>query len=598
MTQRTVDKKKQRRADFHEIVGEYLRQEKRSILLAVGCMLGFTATELLAPWPLKVIFDHILLDRPLPHQLGLLAPVLQQGKTWAVLVVSLGIVLIALVRAFFSYFQDYLVSRTGYQLVYTLRRELFAHLQQLSLSYHSRARAGELLARVTSETEVLKDVFVESVLTSLSHLLTVVGMFVVMLLLSWRLSLVVVATFPLLFFALTSIYRKIKVTTRSQRERESRIAARLSEVLASVPLVKAFGRESYEQERFDTESSRTLEEGLRAERLAAAATRAVELIRAAGLWATVLYGALLVLGGRMSPGGVLVFIAYFNDMYKPLRNLAKTSTRLSRAMVSRQRIAAILDTEPEVWGQGSSVVAANLKGEVIFDHVSFAYDDGDEVLKDVSFKIAPGERVALVGPSGSGKSTIANLLLRFYHAREGAIYIDGVNIENYERASLRREIGIVLQDSLLFGASIRENIAYGKPDATQEEIEEAARQAHIHDFIKSLPHGYDTLIGERGGTLSGGQRQRICLARAIIKHPSILILDEPTSAVDPESAALIHEAVERLRAGKTTLVIAHYFHDLESYDRILVLQKGVLVEQGTHEELMAARGDYYRLFNQ
>jgi ATP-binding cassette, subfamily B, bacterial len=593
-----VSQKKQRRADFREIVSEYLWQEKRGILLAVGCMLGYTAMELLAPWPLKVIFDHVLLDRPLPPALAWLAPVMGQGKTWAVLIISLGIILIAGVRAVFSYFQDYLVSRTGYQLVYTLRRELFAHLQQLSLSYHSRARAGELLARVTSETEVLKDVFVESVLTSLAHALTVVGMFAVMLVLSWKLSLVVAATFPLLFFTLAAIYRKIRVTTKSQREREGRIAARLGEVLASVPLVKAEGRESYEQERFDAESLTTLEEGLRAERMAAAATRAVELIRAAGLWATVLCGALLVLRGQMSPGDVLVFIAYFNDMYKPLRNLAKTSTRLSRAMVSRQRIAAILDTEPEVWKEDSAVVTNGLKGEVVFERVSFAYDDGDEVLKNVSFRIAPGERVALVGPSGSGKSTIANLLLRFYHAQSGAIYLDGVNIEDYERASLRREVGVVLQDALLFGASIRENIAYGKPDATEEEIEEAARQAHIHDFIRTLPHGYDTLVGERGGTLSGGQRQRISLARAIIKHPSILILDEPTSAVDPESAALIHEAVERLRAGKTTLVIAHYFHDLEGYDRILVLRKGELVEQGTHDELMAARGAYYRLFRQ
>jgi ATP-binding cassette, subfamily B, bacterial len=593
-----VNQKKQRRADFREIVGEYLRRERRSILLAVGCMLGYTAMELLAPWPLKVIFDHVLLGRPLPPTLGWLAPVLRQGETRAVLIVSSGIVLIAAARALFSYIQDYLVSRTGYQLVYTLRRELFAHLQQLSLSYHSRARAGELLARVTSETEVIKDVFVESVLTTLAHALTVGGMFAVMLLLSWELSLVVAATFPLLFFTLASIYRRIKVTTKEQREREGRIAARLSEVLASVPLVKAEGREGYEQERFDAESQRTLAEGLRAERMAAAATRAVELIRAAGLWATVLCGALLALGGRMSPGDVLVFIAYLNELYKPLRNLAKTSTRVSRAMVSRQRIAAILDTEPEVWEPDSAVVASGLRGEVVFERVSFAYDDGDEVLTDVSFRIAPGERVALVGPSGSGKSTVANLLLRFYHARSGAIYLDGVNIEDYERASLRREVGVVLQDALLFGASIRENIAYGKPDATDEEIEEAARQAHIHEFIQTLPHGYDTLVGERGGTLSGGQRQRLSLARAIIKHPSVLILDEPTSAVDPESAALIHEAVERLRAGRTTLVIAHYFHDLEGYDRILVLRRGRLVEQGTHGELMAARGVYYGLFGQ
>ncbi|HYE74019.1 MAG TPA: ABC transporter ATP-binding protein, partial [Blastocatellia bacterium] len=542
--------------------------------------------------------DYILLDRQLPPSLGWLTPIIQQSKVTAALIVSFSIVVIAGVRAIFSYFQDYLVSRTGYQLVHTLRRELFAHLQQLSLSYHNRARAGELLMRVTAETEVLKDVFVESIITSLAQLLTVVGMFIVMFFVSWKLSLVVLATFPLLFYSLAHIYRKIKVTTKRQREREGRIAARVSEVLSSVSLVKAFGRESYEQEWFDAESSRTLEEGIRAERMTAAATRIVEIIRAGGLWLTVLCGALLVLNGQMSPGDVLVFTAYLSDMYKSLRNLAKTSTRFSRAMVSRQRIAEILDTEPETWDRASAVIANNLKGEVVFDHVSFSYEDGDEVLKDVSFTIRPGEHVALVGPSGSGKSTIANLLLRFYHARSGIIRIDGINIENYQRESLRREIGVVLQDSLLFGATIRENIAYGKPDATQAEIERAAREAYAHDFITALPDGYDTILGERGSTLSGGQRQRISLARAIIKRPSILILDEPTSAVDPESAALIHTAIDKLRAGKTTLVIAHYFSDLAGYDRILVLEEGQLVESGTHDELMLAQGSYFRMFRQ
>jgi ATP-binding cassette subfamily B protein/subfamily B ATP-binding cassette protein MsbA len=481
-------------------------------------------------------------------------------------------------------------------LVYTLRREVFAHLQQLSLSYHSRTRTGELLTKVTSETEVFKDVFVESVLTSVAQILTIIGMFAVLIWLNWKLALIALATLPILFFALAYIYRKIKVSTRQQREREGMIAARISEVLSSVALVKAFGREQYEQDRFDEESAQTLEEGIRTERMAAAATRTVELIKAFGLWATVLYGALLVLRNQMTPGDVLVFTAYLNDMYKPLRNLAKISTRLSRAAISQQRIAEILDTEPETWDSESAVVASQLNGEIVFDQVSFDYGTGQHVLNEVSFRIAPGQRVALVGTSGSGKSTIAKLILRFYHAQSGTITIDGVNIEKYQRETLRREVGIVIQDSLLFGASIRENLAYGKPNATMAEIEAAAKQAYAHDFIIALPNAYDTIIGERGSTLSGGQRQRLCLARAIINHPSILILDEPTSAVDPESAALIHAAVDRLRAGKTTLVIAHHFSDLESYDQILMLRHGRVVEQGTHAELLARRGEYYQMF--
>src|SRR5215468_7081707 len=587
---------KQKSPNVRDIAGAHLWEMRRSLALALLCIFGFTLMELLTPWPLKIIFDYILLDKPLPHSLAWLGGLMAQGKSIAVVVISLSIVLFTGGKSLFDYFQLYQTSRVGYQLAHILRRELFSHLQGLSLYFHNRAKSGELLNRVTTETEVLKDTFAESVMTAASQLLTVVGMFVVMFLLNWRLSLVALATLPILFYSLASIYRRLKIVARKQREREGRIAARISEVLTSVPLVKAYGRERYEQERFDTESAITLEQGIEAERLAAVAMRSLELIKAAGLWATVLFGALLALGGEMTPGDVLIFTAYLNDMYKPLRNLAKLSTRYSRAMVGMRRIQEIFETEPEAGDDASTVEAPRLKGEIVFDHVSFDYGNAKKVLDDVSFAIAPGQRVALVGPSGSGKSTIASLLLRFYDAKSGQIRIDGVDIRRYSRESLRREIGVVLQDSILFGASIRENIAYGKPDASPEEVVEAARQAYAHDFIASLPEGYDTIIGERGATLSGGQRQRICLARAIIKRPSALILDEPTSAVDAESAALIHDALERLQHGKTTLVIAHNFAAMERFDLILVLKNNRVLEQGTHERLLEQKGRYYRLY--
>lgn len=590
--------KRAKQADFRELVRDCLWQMRGQIGLSLLCMLGFTLTELLAPWPLKIIFDHLLLEKPLPATLGWLAGwlVSHQDKMLAALLISLGILVIAGLSGLFSYWQQALTSQIGYQLVYTLRRELVGHLQQLSLAYHNRARTGELLAKVTGETEAFKDVFIESVLLSVSHVLTVIGMFVVMFILNWRLSLVALATFPPLFWALARIYRQLKITAKKQREREGQIAARLNEVLSSMRLVKAYGRERYEQERYEKESALTLVEGLKTERMAAAASRAVEFIKAAGLWATVLFGSVQVLRGELTPGAVLVFTAYLNDMYKPLRNLAKTSTRFSRAVVSMQRIGEILDTEPESWQEDAAVVAERLRGEITFEHVWFDYGGGKEVLQDVSFRIAPGQRVALVGSSGSGKSTIANLILRFYQAQQGRVTIDGVDIAAYQREFLRREIGVVLQDAILFGASIRENIAYGKPDATLAEIEEAARQAYAHEFITALPDGYETILGERGSTLSGGQRQRLCLARAIINQPAILLLDEPTSAIDVESAALIQTAVDRLRAGKTTLVIAHHFSEIESFDQILVLRRGRLVECGTHAELLALRGDYFRMF--
>jgi len=588
--------KKQKSPNVRDIAGAHLWEMRRSLALALLCIIGFTLMELLTPWPLKIIFDYILLDKPLPHSLAWLSGLMAQGKSIAVVVISLSIVLFTGGKSLFDYFQLYQTSRVGYQLAHILRRELFSHLQGLSLYFHNRAKSGELLNRVTTETEVLKDTFAESVMTAASQLLTVVGMFVVMFLLNWRLSLVALATLPILFYSLASIYRRLKIVARKQREREGRIAARISEVLTSVPLVKAYGRERYEQERFDTESAITLEQGIEAERLAAVAMRSLELIKAAGLWATVLFGALLALDGEMTPGGVLIFTAYLNDMYKPLRNLAKLSTRYSRATVSVRRIQEIFETEPEGRDDASTVEAPRLKGEIVFDHVSFDYGNAKKVLDDVSFAIAPGQRVALVGPSGSGKSTIASLLLRFYDARSGQIRVDGVDIRRYSRESLRREIGIVLQDSILFGASIHENIAYGRPEASREEIEEAARQAYAHDFISSFPEGYDTIIGERGATLSGGQRQRLCLARAIVKRPSALILDEPTSAVDAESAVFIHDALERLRHGKTTLVIAHHFAAMDKFDLILVLKNSRVIEQGTHKQLMEQGGRYYRLY--
>lgn len=580
---------------FKQIVSDHLRQVKGSLFVAGLCMLGFTATELLAPWPLKMILDHILLDQPAAPSFSFLDGIFRSGKFFALAAISSMIVFIAVFRGAFSYAQIFLTSRVGYQLVYTLRKELFSHLQRLSLSFHNRARSGELLTRVTSDTNTLRDVFAESALVFVSHLLTVTGMFVVMFAVNWRLSLTVMATFPVLFYALFYTYGKIKASAKKQRKKEGKIASRISETLLSIPLVQAFGRERYEEARFRTESDQTLEESIRTARMTAAATRTVEIISAIGIWAAVLFGSLQVLKGRMTPGEILVFTAYLTQMYKPVRDLAKLSAKFSKAMVSAERIGEILGMAPEILDPPDAVEASGLKGEIVFDRVSFDYGDGRPVLKEVSFSIPSGRRVALVGASGAGKSTITNLILRLYEPRSGTILVDGLEIGRYRRESLRREIGIVLQDSILFGATIKENISYGKPDATEEEIEEAARLAFAHEFIAALPEGYDTIVGERGCTLSGGQRQRVSLARAIIKRPSILILDEPTSAVDAESAQLIGDAVERLQKGKTSLVIVHQFSSIKAFDQILVLKNGEVAEQGTHEELFRLRGHYYEL---
>ncbi|MGE0885458.1 MAG: ABC transporter ATP-binding protein [Blastocatellales bacterium] len=580
---------------FQQIVIARLRQVKGALFLAAICTVGYTAAELVAPWPLKIIFDHVLLDKPLPASLDFLRAVLQSGKTAAIIVISVGILIVAACKGGFAYAQLYLTSRIGYQIVYMLRRELFAHLQRLSLSFHNRARSGELLTKVTSDTNTLKDVFSDSAISLLSQLLTLVGMFAVLFLLNWRLSLIALTTFPALCYAIFTIYRRIKVSARAQREREGRIASRINEALGSTLLVRAFARERYEQQRFDAESSQNLSESIRTARMEAAAARAVEIINALGIWAAVLFGALQVVKGQMTPGEVLIFTAYLTNMYKPLRNLAKLSTQFSRATVSAERIGELLEIEPEDADDDRGVRVGALRGEIAFQQVGFSYDGDKAALKNVSLLIEPGQRVALVGASGAGKSTIASLILRFYRPQRGLVMVDGLSVGDYHRESLRRAIGVVLQDNILFGASIRENIAYGKPHASLEEIEEAARLAYAHDFIAALAEGYGTIIGERGSTLSGGQRQRICLARAIIKRPSILILDEPTAAIDAESSFLIQRAIERLQRGKTTLVISHQFTAMDSFDQIIVLKNGVVVEIGTHAQLLARRGYYFEL---
>lgn len=588
--------RKKESSKLKQIVLNHLGQAKGSLFLAAVGMVCYTLTELLAPWPLKIIFDHILLSKPLPSSLSFLSGILQGGAVFSVVILSLPIFLIAISKGGFSYLQIYMTSRIGYQMVDTLRRELFVHLQRLSLSFHNRARSGELLTKVTSDTGTLKDVFAESVLTFTSHLLTIIGMFVIMFAMSWKLSLVVLATLPILSYALFYLYRKVKASAVKQRRKEGKVASRISEILISVSLIQAFGREEYEKERFETESAQTLEESIQTARMEAAATRAVEIISAVGVWAVVLFGSLQALKGQMTPGDVLVFISYLHNMYKPIRNLTRLSTKFTKAMISAERIAEILEIEPEIQDLPDAIEASGLKGEIVFQNVSFDYGEGKDVLKDVSFSIAPGERVALVGASGAGKSTIVNLILRLYDSLGGAILIDGVDIKRYRRESLRREIGIVLQDSILFGATIGENISYGKPEAAQEEIEAAARQAHAHDFIARLPDGYDTVLGERGSTLSGGQRQRISLARAIIKRPSILILDEPTSAVDAESAKLIQDALGRFQKGRTSLVIVHQFSSIKNFDQILVLKSGEVAERGTHDALLERKGYYHTLF--
>jgi ABC-type multidrug transport system fused ATPase/permease subunit len=575
------------RTKFHNIVSRNLSAEKWNFVLATLCTLIVAVADLLRPWPLKLIIDNILLGKALPPSLRSLETFFINDKVWTIVAVASLLILISAVKGFSVYAQTSITSRIGYRMAHALRRELFSHLQCLSLTFHKKARAGELLTKVTSDTNSVRDAFSEFALTLVTEVLTLIGMIVIMLVMNIELSLVVLATFPLLTVISVYRFRRIRDSARKVRKAEGNLASRVSETLHAIATVKAFGRERYETERFESESSATLQESIRTARLEAASSRAADMVNAVGTFAVLVFGSLQALRGHITPGSVLIFVSYMNSLYVPIRTLAKLSAKLSRAFVCAGRISDILGIEPEVGDRPGALDANRLRGDISFRNVSFAYGNAGAVLRNISCNIAAGQKVALLGPSGAGKSTIVSLILRLYELEHGEIRIDGVNVKDYKRESLRQQIGIVMQDTVMFGASIRENIAYGKVEATMEEIESAAKAANAHEFICKLPDGYDTVIGERGGTLSGGQRQRLAIARAFVRNAAILVLDEPMTGLDVENEAAVRDALQRLMRGRTCLFITHDLAAAAKADRVLILEHGRICEQSDPLELIA-----------
>ncbi|WP_421657688.1 ABC transporter ATP-binding protein [Leptothermofonsia sp. ETS-13] len=572
-----------------------IRQQKWLLMASFVSLMAEIILHLLEPWPLKFIFDYILLrdvslkSHPLPF-LNSLSPVVLLTS------LALGLVAIAALRAAAAYFSIVGMALAATNILTEVRADLYSHLQRLSLTFHNKARTGDLITRVTSDVERLREVTVVAVMPLLAHSLTLVGMIGVMFWMNWELALIGVAIFPIFLFSMVRLTRKIRHIVKVQRLREGAIAANAAEAIGAIKVVQALSLHDMLERDFSNHNQHSLKASNQAQRFSAALERMMELLVGIATALVLWRGVHLVMDKMLTPGDLLVFINYLRIAFKPMRQLAKYTGQIAKATASGERILDVLDTVPDVQDSRGAIAAPPFKGRVKFANVSFAYEAGKPILQHLSFAVEPGQHVALVGPSGGGKSTLVSLLLRLYDPVEGSISIDGLDLRAYQLRSLRQQISIVLQDSTLFAASVRDNIAYGRLGATQAEIEQAARLANAHNFILNLPQGYDTILGERGATLSGGQRQRIAIARAAIRHAPIVILDEPTVGLDNENERAVTEALERLTQGCTTFWISHNLRATESADLILYIEAGQVLERGTHSELISLGGRYAALY--
>lgn len=575
----------------------YLKPVRRELTMAVLCSMGGVLMVVARPWPIKMVFDYALLSKKKIQWVFPFYLLKGYGPEGVAAIACLLLFAITLLWGLFIYNQRFLIATAGQHVTYTLRRRLFAHYQRLSLSFHRQAHVGDLLLRATSDTNLLREMLVDATLIITTEFLVLFSMIAVMLTMDWQLTMISLAVIPLLALAVFRISNDLRVAVRRQRKKEGRAAGIFGEMLQSVAVIQVFGREAYEEERFAGPNRQTLRQARRTVRLEANLERVSEILLAVGTGTVLWFGVQRVLSGLLTPGDLLVFTSYLNSTYRPLRRIANVSARLSKALSCAERVFSVLRVQEKVRVRPDARPAPALMGQISFKEVSFGYQRDRLVLRDVSFTVRPGETVAIVGPNGAGKSSLCALLPRLYDPIAGRIKVDGEKITHFTLSSLREQIGVVLQQPLLFAGSVRENIAYGKPNAPLEEIIAAAQAADAHEFICALPRGYDALIGERGDTLSGGQRQKIAIARAMIKDPAILILDEPTAALDATSAAQLNATLVRLSHRKTTVRVSHRLSEVNYADLILVLQAGQVAQVGTHETLVNEPGWYRDTFD-
>jgi ABC-type multidrug transport system fused ATPase/permease subunit len=582
----------------YPLVWSLLKPYRGTLLIILLAMLLQMVATVATPWPLKIVLDNVVGEHKLPHWMDDFLRPFMHGETKMEIAAAaaIALVLIVVLGAVASYVANYCTTSVGQWVANDLRIRTYDRLQHLSLNYYNTHEMGTLLSTITADVQTIQGFASSSTLGIVVDFLTIVGMLAIMFWLNWDFTLIAVAVTPFMLLIISRFKKAIKKATKEVRKEQSKIVAVVQQGLESMKVVKAFGRQDLEQEELSEVSKATVEAALKARRVKALLAPMVNVIVALCTAFVLWRSSSLILRGAMTAGALTVFLSYLAQLFKPVKDLATMTNTIAQTAVGVERVRAILEADDVIPEKADAREPEAFRGDIAFDHVQFGYDKEAKVLNNVSFKVSAGQMVGVVGPTGSGKSTVVSLIPRFYDPVRGRIMIDGVDVRDFTVRGLRSQIGYVLQETVLFRGTVAENIAYGKGGATRAEVEEAAELANAAEFIKKMPHGYDSMVGDRGDTLSGGQRQRIGIARAIIRNNPILILDEPTAALDTESEKLVMDALHRLMQNRTVITIAHRLSTIRDADKIIVLKDGVLAEEGSHDELMARSGIYAGLY--